>query len=1048
MNNLEIYKEVSKIAKAIKVDTGGGCQIPKAALMAKLAIDNDLKTFVEIGVYRGRSFFPMAKAMQITGGHAYGIDPYTNEDAYEDAVPAELEAAVRIFFEETDFPSIYPEVISFQEVSGLSSCSTILKTTSSEAARFFIENKLSIDMLHIDGNHDYQAVKDDLENYFPLIKKDGFIVLDDTNWASVRGVLNESLARNVSCFFASETFTILQKSDAKVIIDVADRIADLKLQRYYRFVENCSLEPIGLFAQKQLKAASFPLVSVLLISYNHAAFINEALEGIISQTGDFRVDLIIGDDCSADETLSKINSYLHEIEDNPFISYRILKDSSNLGLEQNYKRCFRAVEGDFLAVCEGDDYWVSPYKIISQLNTLLLNSHLAYCFNDLIMLDEASQTYSPYIPPDEWKNNFSLYRTSDLIRFNFIGNFSCCFYRSKYLDSIPDSFFDLSFADWFFNIYYSQFGFIGRNSELLSVYRKHSSGLWSSKSSKILDRKVYDLADQYNRYLNYVYDHHFREYQSMVIANGNIELQTDLLILDDSFPNKYSSFRLEEFGEELRNIPSSLLLTEGYSYPWAGYEEGFADILRVFKQQNEAVADSIQFLNKQLNLTANAAYCLFLNNAFNYIDILEQNHIPFVFTLYPGGGFGLNDPDSDRKLSRICSSPYFQKVIVTQTITRDYLIERNFCEENQIELIFGCVIPESLVQRDIAGRPYYLDGKDTFDICFAAHKYSQFGLQKGYDIFVDVAHRLAAMYPQFHFHVIGGFDENTFDVQKIRSNIHFYGAVDSDRLQEIFNKMDIILAPNMNDLEFSGTFDGFPTASCITAGLSGSAIFCTDPLGLNQGYFADHEEIEIVPHDSNSIVAIIENYFHNPEALVKLAARGREKIVQLYSREGQIEPRIAILNQLIAEHSVIMEKVEKKLKENRKVVSGMPSSSLVNQAGESTSIEQTEPEPGFLTRVKRKMRNALRYMRYAPLIKRSGFFDAEWYTVRNPDVRHSALSPLHHFILFGGNEGRDPSPYFNSGRYLDAYPDVALAGQNPLIHFLKFGRFEGRNPRP
>lgn len=1045
MNNLEIYKEVSKIAKAIKVDTGGGCQIPKAALMAKLAIDNDLKTFVEIGVYRGRSFFPMAKAMQITGGHAYGIDPYTNEDAHEDNVPAELEAAVRVFFAETDFPSIYPEVVRFQIDSGLQSCSTIFKTTSREAVSFFISNKQTIDMLHIDGNHEFHAVQEDFLNYFPLLSDNGFIVFDDTDWETVRPILNESMAAGLDVYFAEKNFTILQKQPSRIDEKINDYISNQKLESFYYFVENCSLEPELKFVVKNQNRQLLPTISVLLISYNHSKYLPESLEGILSQTGNFILDLIVGDDSSTDDSLKVILDYLAVVEQNPFINVQVMKAEGNLGLEKNYKRCFKAVSGDYFAICEGDDYWLTPHKLGNQLSVLQRQPGHVICFNDLIIYEEEKQNFIDKVN-SEWLGNKISYTISDLIRFNFIGNFSACFYSASILKHFPDPFFDLQFADWFFNIFASQWGFIARIKEPLSVYRQHNTGLWTGKSAIAKNATLYDLINVYNAFLGFKWDKAFRSHQKLI--QNAIPIDADLMIFDDSFIKVDSGFRYSEFADELRLIPGAKLSVQKPSSEWSDNSYQFDSALQTYKQNYPDRGHRIIVHNNVMRFNAKLGYCNDLNNAYNFLDTFNANCIPFVFTLHPGGGFGLNDPDSDQKLSRICSSPYFQKVIVTQTITRDYLIERNFCDENQIELIFGCVIPESLIQRDIAGRPYYLDGKDTFDLCFAAHKYSQFGLQKGYDIFIDVAHKLATMYPQIHFHVIGGFDENTFDVQNIRSNIHFYGAVDSDRLQEIFNKMDIILAPNMNDLEFSGTFDGFPTASCITAGLSGSAIFCTDPLGLNQGYFVDHEEIEIVPHDSNSIVAIIENYFHNPEALVKLAARGREKIVQLYSREGQIEPRIAILNQLIAEHSVIMEKVEKKLKENRKVVSGMPSSSLVNQAGESTSIEQTEPEPGFLTRVKRKMRNALRYMRYAPLIKRSGFFDAEWYTVRNPDVRHSALSPLHHFILFGGNEGRDPSPYFNSGRYLDAYPDVALAGQNPLIHFLKFGRFEGRNPRP
>ena len=78
------------------------------------------------------------------------------------------------------------------------------------------------------------------------------------------------------------------------------------------------------------------------------------------------------------------------------------------------------------------------------------------------------------------------------------------------------------------------------------------------------------------------------------------------------------------------------------------------------------------------------------------------------------------------------------------------------------------------------------------------------------------------------------------------------------------------------------------------------------------------------------------------------------------------------------------------------------------------------------------------------LIATSGFFDKVWYLANNTDVANGKINPYLHYLNYGGFEGRDPGPNFNSRGYLETYQDVKEAGINPLIHYLRYGRKEGR----
>ena len=78
----------------------------------------------------------------------------------------------------------------------------------------------------------------------------------------------------------------------------------------------------------------------------------------------------------------------------------------------------------------------------------------------------------------------------------------------------------------------------------------------------------------------------------------------------------------------------------------------------------------------------------------------------------------------------------------------------------------------------------------------------------------------------------------------------------------------------------------------------------------------------------------------------------------------------------------------------------------------------------------------------------SDLFDDAWYLKQYPDVGASEVNPALHYLEYGANEGRNPSPLFNTRWYLTNYPDVRICGVNPLVHYIACGAEEGRDPNP
>lgn len=106
-----------------------------------------------------------------------------------------------------------------------------------------------------------------------------------------------------------------------------------------------------------------PLVSVLMITYNHAEYLAEAIEGIVSQQCDFPFELIIGEDASTDDTRKIALDFQRRYPE----MIRVIHSAANVGMNSNGRRIFALARGEYVAYCEGDDYWCSRLKLARQV---------------------------------------------------------------------------------------------------------------------------------------------------------------------------------------------------------------------------------------------------------------------------------------------------------------------------------------------------------------------------------------------------------------------------------------------------------------------------------------------------------------------------------------------------------------------------------------------------------------------------------------------------------------------------------------------------------
>lgn len=370
----------------------------------------------------------------------------------------------------------------------------------------------------------------------------------------------------------------------------------------------------------------------------------------------------------------------------------------------------------------------------------------------------------------------------------------------------------------------------------------------------------------------------------------------DLLILDDTFPLNNSSFRYYEFITYLYEIRNSIaVMTKNISDVNNRYDcrDKNYKIVKKFIDKNSVFDNrlSTEMIDKKIYL----AVCVFLNNIYSNLSILEERKIPFVFTLYPGGGFTLNDKESDEKLNRIFSSHLFKKVIVTQKITYDYILDNDLCPVDKIKFINGVVINNQSIKNK---KIRFNFDKDILDVCFVAHKYSEEGRDKGYDIFIDSAKKLFEKHKNIKFHVVGGFSKDDIDISSIEESITFYGVKDPAWFSSFYSDKDIIISPNRPFVLSNGSFDGFPNTCSLEAMQNGVVLFGSDNNNQNI-FFKNGYDMVFIENDVNDIVDKVEYYLNKPDELADMSNRSIKSINKHYSYRQQLLPRLKLIKREI-----------------------------------------------------------------------------------------------------------------------------------------------------
>lgn len=238
-------------------------------------------------------------------------------------------------------------------------------------------------------------------------------------------------------------------------------------------------------------------VDVVLVTYNQEKFIADAVESILIQKvkDDVQLNLIIADDCSTDNTLDIIKSYLPDIS----YAYQILDTPCNLGISKNYKRIFEFCTGDYIAILEGDDYWVSPNHIEDHIRFLEKYRFCCLSMNSFVIKVQDNNEF--FTPNWTYSNDYKFIDTkTQIIQGNQLGNLSACVLRTTSVKQLPSSIYELSIADWMLGVMLSQYGLLALLKEPSSVYRMNSQSKWASLTPNEQKERLIKLSIEYDNF--------------------------------------------------------------------------------------------------------------------------------------------------------------------------------------------------------------------------------------------------------------------------------------------------------------------------------------------------------------------------------------------------------------------------------------------------------------------------------------------------------------------------------------------------------------------
>ncbi|MFV0363046.1 MAG: glycosyltransferase family 2 protein [Suipraeoptans sp.] len=168
-------------------------------------------------------------------------------------------------------------------------------------------------------------------------------------------------------------------------------------------------------------------VSIVMLAYNHERFIAKALDSVLMQKTTYDYELIVGEDCSTDGTREIVHSY----EDKFKGRLKPIYNEKNIGMIKNLMSCFDMCSGEYIAMLEGDDLWISPDKLQKQVDFLENNPDYVVVAHNWNIADKNDN----FIRSGRKMNEIHIYSYEDFEDFSIPAQTSTLMSRNIYKEA-------------------------------------------------------------------------------------------------------------------------------------------------------------------------------------------------------------------------------------------------------------------------------------------------------------------------------------------------------------------------------------------------------------------------------------------------------------------------------------------------------------------------------------------------------------------------------------------------------------------------------------
>jgi len=239
-----------------------------------------------------------------------------------------------------------------------------------------------------------------------------------------------------------------------------------------------------------------------MLTYNQEDYISQAIEGVLMQETNFLYELVIGEDCSTDQTTKICSEYAKKY---PKI-IKLLINENNLGLGHNYVKAYAECNGKYVAICDGDDYWIDPFKLQKQVDFLTHNPIYSIIYTKNERLFPTGIKLGPKEQNRPHTTNFE-----NLVFENYITSVTVLFKNKPLLPEMNEWIKELPYGDWLTYLWITVDGSkIYFLNDTTAVYRKDfgTSTALRMQISKISEINL-SILEKLEMNLNFAKQNHF-----------------------------------------------------------------------------------------------------------------------------------------------------------------------------------------------------------------------------------------------------------------------------------------------------------------------------------------------------------------------------------------------------------------------------------------------------------------------------------------------------------------------------------------------------------